>query len=199
MAVMVETYEMQEVDSSGEPECDVESLALIEQLGLDGQKALVAKKDDGTSERMPYRLMTSEELFVYGLLMPTKTPLKRFSAEHMPLRVLQVAAHASELFDGKIYVWSAARPDVKDPILVGMRKDPEASWRDQEFILARWGDGLLPFAELAAKAIKVFREQTESRLSQIVSHATGTLAALREMPTSLVAAINFKVPSYSGD
>ena len=195
--IAVETYEMTEVDSAGVAECDAESLALIESLGLEGQKQLTVKKESGDDVRMPYRLMTDDESFVYRLLMPTQTKLQRFNAEHVPLRVLQVAAHAVDLFE-TLEVWSAARADVKDPVLVGIRRNPESSWQNQTFILARWGDVLMPFADLAAKAVQLFREQTSARFAEIQADIGGRIAAIDAMPSSLAAAMKFRVPSYSG-
>lgn len=83
--MLVETFELEEV-AEQPPELEAEAVALIEKLGLDGQQT-----------RIPYRKMTEEETFVYGILCPMRTPLKKYKEGPIPLRVLQVAAHATDV------------------------------------------------------------------------------------------------------
>ena len=146
--MQVETYEVPEVDfMTGEEEDSEEAIALIEELGLEGQQDLT--KGDG---RFPYRKMTSEEKFVYELLFGEKTNVRAFSDGAIPLRVLQVISHASGLFD-ELTVWHKPNADIKDPLLVGTKEVKGTYGPTTEiFILSRWGDSLLPFSELASLA-----------------------------------------------
>lgn len=73
--MQVETYEAISLDEQGgdiiNEQVSGEALALIESLGLEGQKALVHKtavadSDDETENRSPYREMTREESRVFG-------------------------------------------------------------------------------------------------------------------------------------
>ena len=112
MAVQVETYEVGETGFDGESiECDAESIEIMEKLGLDGQLQLVVSDEGEATARIPYRKMTKDEALVFELIFGKKTSLKNFSDEAIPLRVLQVAAHATDIFD-QIQVWHKPSADI---------------------------------------------------------------------------------------
>jgi len=189
--MLVETYEQTEVDCDGQVECDAEAVALIEQLGLEGQQQLLRKAEGGQVERCPYRKMTADEAFVYGELLSKQTSLRRYADGPIPVRVLQVAAHAKDLFD-EVEVWHAASADIKDPLLVGINKGPNYSV--ERFILARWGDVLLPFAELKTLACGVHRTKLIAKAKECVSKAKAALAKFEGMSNDECA--DEKMPSY---
>ena len=164
--MLVETFEVLETDCEGNVEQDAEAIALIEKLGLDGQKSLIHGAGD-KAERCPYRKMSVQEQFIYERICPQKTKLSEYSDGPIPLRVLQVAAHARELFQ-ECYVWSATSVDMNDPVLVG-RKGSEYS--PELFILARWGEVLEPLDVLAKKACEIFRGWYAAEINK----AIGTL------------------------
>lgn len=145
--IMVETFEQTEMTALGkESEVNAEARVLIEKMGLEGQQALMID----TNERCPYREMSIEERNVYSVLFPEKTDVKKYSYGYIPLRVLQIAAHADSMgIYTSIFVWSE-RVKPTDPILVGVMK------KDEVFhILARWGEALDSFDKLKEKAITV--------------------------------------------
>jgi len=195
MEMQVETFEeleqVTDVDGTVSIEDSEAALALINQLGLEGQQRLQTPSDGGkTTERMPYRQMSKVELDVYQVICPSKVKLSDYSAGPIPLRVLQVAAHADGMFE-ELEVWSTSSPVVKDPILVGVRTGPGRSWDKRRFLLARWGAELAPFGELLTKAAKVLREkyratamkgkrQIEVYLETLDSTADETLVGLSE-------------------
>src|SRR4051812_13224919 len=126
----VETYEAISVDEQNGTVLNEivseEALALIESLGLSGQRGLIdTRKVDGeeVQVRIPYRRVTSEELAVFSALMPNRVDLAAYADGPIPLRVLQVAAHARSLdfFTSGIEVW-CPEPGRDDPVLVGVRK-----------------------------------------------------------------------------
>src|SRR4051812_6016244 len=89
----VETFECGEV--SHEPtEASEEAIGIIEALGLQGQKTFVASRDGKMPARVPYRLMTAEEVAVYATLCPVAKCIRDYDSSPIPLRVLQIAAHA---------------------------------------------------------------------------------------------------------
>ncbi len=100
--VQVETYEVPEVAYDGTVESSEEAITLIRSLGLQGQEKLISGNKNDV--RSPYRKMTKEEFIVYSSLFEDKTPIDKYGDEPIPLRVLQVAAHAKDLFD-KLEVW----------------------------------------------------------------------------------------------
>ena len=172
----VETYEVPEVDCEGNVESDEEALALIEKMGLAGQQNLNAKRENGEIVRCPYRTMTREERFVYGQICPSKTKLTDYASGPVPLRVLQVAAHAQEMFD-YLYVWHPSDPHQKDPLLVGYRGKYDSS-PEKTFMLARWGDVLVPLSELRSIACDKFRKTCKAALDRIKRECDTNLAQL---------------------
>jgi hypothetical protein len=156
--MQVETYECSE--TAAEPIEACEEAVQID-LGLDGQKSLVKPGEDAQPARCPYRAMTKEEEFVFGVLCPTQTNLKRYEAGPIPLRVLQVAAHAISLDIYKdLQVWHVGeRPD-PDPVLVGIVADPQYTYSIKaRHLLARWSDELESWPVLVKRAVERKRQQ----------------------------------------
>jgi hypothetical protein len=172
--MLVETYECEET-ATETPELSAEAVELIDKLGLEGQQQLLSRDDDRT-ERVPYRQMTKEEIFVFGTICPVKTALIKFDSEPMPLRVLQVAAHAKSLDIFKeLQVWHRKSSAVKDPVLVGLRT---IGYETQTFILARWGEALDEMPFLIKTAMAAWKEQMRDSLNEVIAKATSDLASL---------------------
>jgi hypothetical protein len=170
----IETYEIEEGVESCTPEQDQEALALIEKLGLDGQKTLVRKTEDNSGVRFQYPEMTAQENAVYSAIFPQKTHLKTYSHGVIPVRVLQVAAHASEFCD-TILVWHKKVRD-PDPLLVGI-VGPDYSPK-KIFRLARWGEALKDFKELIEDARVIIRTQIEGDLKEKIAEAQKNLGQI---------------------
>lgn len=170
--MQVETYEVTEMTTEGRDsfEIEAEAQALIEEMGLDGQKSLLRQTDPdvGTKERIPYRLMTNEERGVYKALYPETATMDQYAAGPIPLRVLQVGAHAVKLFD-KVEVWFPSTSD-PDPLLVGC---VEAG----DYLLARWGDALAPFEDLKDRAIKAVSDDWVANAQQVIEDCRAFIAA----------------------
>lgn len=177
----VETYEVNEVTVNGiEENADPEALALIESLGLNGQKRFVkGNENEDTKTRVPYRLMTTTEYRVYSIVLPDRIELSKYDGQMIPLRVLQIAAHAKEtqMFK-RIEIWHDEGKD--DPLLVGTTSDYEYSRPDQRqcFILARWGNILLPMDELLVEAKKIVSTQLKS----LAQDALQIINQINDMP-----------------
>ena len=183
--MLVETFEVPEIDCTGEVECEAEAVALIEQLGLEGQRQLLRNNDAGDTERNPYRKMSKYEAFVYRHCCPKITALNKYADGPIPLRVLQVAAHAKDLFKG-IAVWSTVDADLKDPLLVGWNGTYETSPLEV-YLLARWGDELEPFSKLSEVASRKFREKCKASASKILSRCQSYLARIDSMDGEVLA------------
>jgi len=196
----VETYEQLEADDeTGEVEKDEEAIALIEKLDLAGQRELVTP--DGQTERCPYRLMTADEQFTYGVLCPQHVGVREYSASSIPLRVLQVASHALDttIFE-KVEVWHAATGVVADPVLVGIRS---SGYPPPRFILARWGTELRNFKDLLSDATTTFRQQVVGACRSAKGRAESDLAQAEHMTdANLIEHFNRnwhrRVPEYEG-
>lgn len=162
--MLVETFECQE--TAEEPiEAAEEAIGLIESLGLEGQKTLLSPKEQ---LRSPYRKIRKDETFVYRTICPVEVSLAQYEASPIPLRVLQIAAHAKSLnlYKG-FWVWSQAGAE-KDPVLVA--SDKEKDWDKGEiYILARWGEELETFAVLLERAVEMVRKKTLQQLKELES------------------------------
>lgn len=170
--MQIETYEIEEETSGTQSETDEQSIALIEKLGLDGQKKLIST--DGKS-RLQYPEMTQQEHNVYKAVFPVHTDLKKYEGCIIPIRVLQVAAHAQEFcFD--VQVWHKRNPRL-DPLLVG--RIGSGPYNIQKLLkLARWGDALLDFSELIKEARMAIRTRIEAEQQERISSAQGILNRL---------------------
>lgn len=188
--MLVETYECEETKSE-EPEAAAEAVALIERLELEGQLSLSSQKP---GERFPYRKMDSEEQFVYGVICPKRTPLKKYADGAIPLRVLQVAAHAVHFFDKDLEVWHKDTPAVKDPVLVGLKMNPNGWGEPERFILARWGGVLEEWPALLKAAMATWKSHTRDSLGKLKSEIDSTLASIDSMGIS--GAMKFKKPEF---
>lgn len=184
----VETYEAISIDEQDgrvvNEEVSEEALALIESLDLGGQRALIQKRIVAGEEiqtRNPYRLITTEELAIFGALMPNREKIEDYDGGPVPLRVLQVAAHCktADLFT-KIEVWCPA-PGRDDPVLIGYAARTKESWRgEQMFLLARWGEELQSLDELRVKARGIVAARMRSAIAKAeteLSNFKGSLDA----------------------
>lgn len=174
--MQVETFEC--VETAAEPiEATEEAIGLIESLGLTGQNVFVrGKEETGTArdQRCPYREITAEERFVYLTLCPKESSLKNYSASPIPLRVLQIAAHANGLgMFNRLVVWDRESVAVKDPVLVAMTGEYEWSTNNKTFILARWGEELETFAVLLKRACEGARERLTTEANSLARRVAG--------------------------
>ena len=170
--MQVETYECQETAS--EPiEASEEAIRIITELGLEGQQELLTPvRENKPVGRNPYPEANAEQIFVFRVLCPKSYTVKKYNRTPIPLRVLQVAAHAISLEMFKeVVVWDATDPAEKDPVLVGTMKNPARSWDDKFFLLARWGDVLESWPILLKRALEKKRHQVQSAAEAVLLKA----------------------------
>lgn len=175
MTVHIESFEEigLDVGDDGTVYNDAESqeaMQLIESLGLEGQKSLQQRRHEAPGEtRNPYRVITMEERRVYKIHLPETSGLANYDGGPIPLRVLQIAAHATEM-GMECEVWHTT-PGHPDPLLVGLLN--ERPGRANTFILARWGSILVPFAELREQAIQKAKELLAAKVASARSVIDG--------------------------
>ena len=168
--VEIETYEIEECAKENRADFDAEAIALIEEMGLDGQKSLIHDpEDDGALVRIPYPRMTAQEKRVYETIFPEKPLVSEYSAGILPVRVLQVARHAQDMFTC-VRVWHRKVQD-PDPILVGHTSN--STYSGEEYLLARWGDGLRHFKELLQEAREIVIAKWKSQLARKATEVEG--------------------------
>lgn len=141
----VETYEVNEIRQDCVDD-KTELLAISEKLGLFGQQSLLCDQQPTT---FPYRKISVEETRVYETLLTSKCKLNEYAESVIPLRILQVAAHASE-YPQCAYLQVWFNPSMKDPLLIGRKEQ----YGGDAYILARWGEILEAFPILKKKAIE---------------------------------------------
>jgi hypothetical protein len=150
--MQTETYEV-ESDLINQSELDNlindgQTELLIEELGLGGQKTLLGK----SKVRIPYRVLTFEERFVFKTLFPERSEVKAYSDGPIPLRAMEVIKTVRELDHpdlGYLEIWHPKK-GLDDPILVARK----STYSDPVYLLARWGQALLPFDQLRKLAIE---------------------------------------------
>jgi len=171
-----ETYALEDIKLEIAEHTD-EAIALCEQLGMEGQLKLVVKNDSGDAvARFPYRLITDEERFVFKILCPEASSLKDYRNEAVPVEVLREIKRAREAGIETFEIWSASSRLVKDPVVVG-RKQGSSSWSTDQYLIARWGDELLPLAVLLPDAIKKFNDERTGKLKTMLAQLQAAIAA----------------------
>lgn len=199
----VETFEIEDASHSDASTmaADAAALELIEQLNLKGQLSIL---NAGTVTRLPYAVMEERELRVYKALFPVAAAVADYKAEAIPLRVLQVVAHAqqTELFH-RLEVWGPKAATISDPLLVGITRAPTYPGKpelanlttDTFYLLARWGKALLPFEQLEALATDLSRKARLAKLTQLAVEVKQAIEMTKE---SLDLTYLVKEPSAYG-
>lgn len=193
----IETFEVISIDEQDgqvvNEQVSEEAMALIESLGLEGQRELLAEREAGGEAvmvRNPYRKMSGEEFAIFSAVLPRRVVIERYNDGPIPLRVLQIAAHAKDLFDD-VVIWCPADPAKPDPLLVGVKGG--TTWQGNtagrsggdSFLLARWGEVLEPMDTL--------REQAK-RL--VIASAKASVAQARAKVMAFESGLDEKIEAY---
>jgi hypothetical protein len=195
MNMAVETFEVQEITDAG-CESTEEQVALVEKLGLEGQESLLRGEGD-EREVMPYRKLTEYERFVYKTLLPNYRKVEEYASGPIPVRVLQVIAHARDLGMEHLYVWCPEDANDPDPLLVGGVESAGYSGAGA-YILARWGPMLEPFEVLAQKAAKLARALLIGRLRKATTEIEADIKMVEQTDEPEVIAKWGNSGSYHG-
>jgi len=196
----VETYEVTESDVTGlTPDAELaECEELVHNMGLTAQLKFVTKDDEsvGSIVHNPYRNLTAIERRICLILFPACTEIEKYGSSPIPLRVLQVAAHAHGL-GMKCWVFHPADPNT-DPVLVGtMGKASDhgpkySSDTASAYLLARWGAALESWDVLAEKAKTVYAATRRAKLRKEIAEQSAELMALETSTDS----IDLAAPDY---
>ena len=192
----VETYECSE--TAAEPiEASEEAVRLIDQLGLDGQKELICPNAVQQNARCPYSIATEEQLWVFRTLCPVHTKLANYNRSPIPLRVLQVAAHADSLgFFTELQVWDHASSEVSDPVLVGIIGESYSI--EAVHLLARWADALDEWPTMLKLAAAKWRAKAVSEVKQHIADLTKKADQLANATDAEIIASDRRLPHVYG-
>lgn len=130
--------------------------------GLGLQKQL---KKAGKVEKVgnPYMKLDPRTERVYEILCPRRELYTAYEASTLPLEVLQEIHRCKENeWFPKIEVWHDDKSP--DPFLIGY---DSKKWGNK-FLIARWGDELLPFEQLVHKAINRYKEAYMRALNRLI-------------------------------
>ena len=133
-----------------------EARALVDKLGAGGQ--LLYYQQDAPP--IAYRKMTPVEYAVYKTLLPRRESIEKYKSGPIPLRVLQIAAHARECLTGELVIWHPG--EGKDDPLLTMREGNEYS--GTYYLLARWANELEEFSVLLERAVKQMAAAVKAEL-----------------------------------
>ena len=165
----VEEYTCEELPQSVEATEEVRSL--LRQLGAQGQEALYEESGEAVPS---YRKMTPVEYAVYKTLLPQREPIEKYNAGPIPLRVLQIAAHAKDQLTGTLVVWHQGVG--KDDPLLTLR--PGNEWSSDYYILARWAEELEEFPVLFERCVKQLTENISSDIETAKAEIDGWMRGL---------------------
>lgn len=136
--------------------------SICQELGLEKQL-----QKSGVKERVgnPYMKIDPRSQRVYEMLCPVKIEYGKYEASTLPLDILQEIkrCHENQWFP-KMEVWYDDKSP--DPFLIGY--DNKDTWQGNKFLIARWGDELLPFEQLLAKAIARFKTAYNRALDRLI-------------------------------
>ena len=182
----VETFECSETAAEPIEACE-EAIRIATELGMEGQIELTQTDENGIQSRCPYREMTRDELFMYQVLCPEKSSPEAYKRSAIPLRVLQVLAHAQtiELFK-RFEIWDKESQVVKDPVLVAFDKRETYASSRKTYILARWGEELETPSTLLKRAIEFHRAHLLDQAKKLVSQAKSVLGDVEHASDSQV-------------
>lgn len=179
---------------------------LAEKNGLKGQIALLQKVQIATvvdpdakpDEFVPtFRQMTREELFVWQAVLPTKTDIASYRGEPMPLRVLEILDREKPRWFA-MEIWSPA-PGSIDPLLVGYDRASYGNYRGEPHAIVRWGESLVPFADLTRKALVEFKVKSIRALKLAMDTVKRDLATAEGIdPNDSVVPIDTSAPEFRG-
>lgn len=181
----VETFEVTEMSSeieAEELEAPEELLELAKKLGLRAQEGLIQPDPQSAPKLNPYRQMTKEEFRVYKTLFSIAEALDQYAASVIPIKVLQVASHATSLeLYTRLEVWHS---DYRNDLLLVGKIDYSTY-----HILARWGRTLEPFSDLKKEAAEIFKNKNRIILEEVADKVQKDLRFLERASESQILSI----------
>lgn len=180
--VQIEIYDQRELTEDGEAQVDTEAIKLIEDLGLEGQQALVNPSMETVCR---YNKLTREQAFTIRMLFSAHALVKDYNQGPIPVRVLKEIRFAKDHFKD-LYILFAPPAEVIDPILVGFNGSYFAGSIGESSLIARWGDALKPWSELFNFAMLKHKEKLRRKLGNFISRCQSQLSLLDTCEPSII-------------
>lgn len=163
----------------------------INTLGLKGQERFI---NPNNVDVFPFKVGTKEQLFVFKALFKESSSIENFDKELIPLEILEVYKKAKEWGKFSSFeIWSSESAVIKDPVLVGIIKEPVLKpdgtpygWTNDTFyFLARWGEELATWGELKAVAIKNKIEECKQEAKDRIRQANDILNKISDITSGV--------------
>jgi len=135
---------------------------LVKEMDLEGQKSVAS----GECSPVPFERMNEADDIIFSKVFPRKVDLHTFNDCAIPLTVLSVVALCEkEKYFETIEVWT--NPTDDDPVVVGRRKmKGKYGEVTAKYLLARFGNALLPFEAIKEKAREILVKERKARLNK---------------------------------
>lgn len=143
----------------------------VSELGLDGQKCVVAQE----KSPIPFMWMNAALISTFETLCPTKVIISKYNKTPIPVELLELVSMCikENYFDG-IKVWYNEKQ--KDPVIVGYKMkegkkfgddwDSEYTSYTERYLIGRWADVKSSIDELVKRAKNIFFRAETIRLKQ---------------------------------
>lgn len=179
--MLIETYEITEVsENSCAPMDAEEARKLSAELGLESQSRFYSVEPNALV--FPFRKLTAQEAWVYGLVLPQRTKAESYADSAIPVRVLRAGAMAKGSWSGEkagcLVIWHTGNGDKKDPLLLWM---VGTDWSHELYLIARWGEVLEPFSVLIEQAKSIWLATSMADLQKAKMDIEGCIASLPHM------------------
>ena len=158
---------------------DGELLALREKLELPALEL-----QNPNAEFFRFRKMTEDESNVFKVLFPVETEVEKYK-EFLPLEVLQALEEFKATCPHRMVkpamVWHAKDYD-PDPILsIAVRTEYDKyEFPDAVYLIARWGEALLPMEQLERMAFQKWKAKRLTDLRRITREVASLLLDTQE-------------------
>lgn len=154
----------------------------VEELGLEGQKEIVAG-----GKANPFMRMDAGLVRVFETLCPKQEPIEKFSAEPIPLQALSMYGLAKlEGYFTAVEVWYS--PGQPDPIMVG-------EIGREKYLMAQWGPEKISLDECRRRAVTKWKEKTKARLNKTATEVREALGGLDALATQYFEGEWVHIPS----
>lgn len=137
--------------------------SLVERLGMKGQMECNKGSD---ANPIPYMRLNSKWHKVLRTVCPSASDYKAYNHSTVPMDVLEEISFALsiEVFDN-IQIWYDEVE--KDPFVVGMKRN--ANYSQKFFLIAQFGEELLPFEVLETKAKERLHKHVSDNIMQFTN------------------------------
>lgn len=161
----IELFDERETTVEGQ-EPDDEALAIIKELGL---------QTDDSGEHICHPCPNAQQWFVIQTVFSQRTKIADYRGP-IPLRVLKEArSYLYEHKDKELIICHQAMAMTKDPIMLAVRKG-YYGWQSgsaSDFnLIARWGDALEDWSELANKGAVALRKTLLATCETLIARLT---------------------------